>query len=123
MAFMVSSVASATPRLPDSDAARENWFFRIICAARRAARCALLLRDGGRIVLRALADNVSSWPLFQRSRRVVTSALTIVAEAPGFCGPKTKVGNKQRASQAASRRTVLLTSAALVINSVITGSS
>ncbi len=47
MAFMVSSVASATPRLPDSDVALENWFFQISCAARRAALRALLLRDGG----------------------------------------------------------------------------
>ena len=123
MAFMVSSVASATPKLPDSAAARENSFFQISCAARRAARCALLLRDGGRIVLRALAAIVSSWPLFQRFRRVVTSALTVVAEAPGICGPMTKVGKRKRASQTASRRTLPLTSPALVSNSVITGSS
>jgi hypothetical protein len=98
MAFMVSSVASATPRLPALAAARENWFFRISCAGRRAALCALLLRDGGRVVPRALAASVSSWPLFQRSNRVVTSVLNVVAKAPGFCGPKTKVGKRKRAS-------------------------
>ena len=123
MAFMVSSVASATPRLPDSVAARENWFFLISCAVRRVARCVLLLRDGGRIVLRALSVSVSRWPLFQSSSRVAISALTAVAEAPGFCGPKTKVGKRKRASHAASRRTVPLTSAALVSRSVIAGNN
>ena len=123
MAFMVSSVAAATLRLLDNAAARENWFFRISCAARRAARCALLLRDRGRMALRALAASVSSWPLFQSSRRVVTSVLTAIAEAPGFSGPRTKVGKRNRASQAASRRVVPQTSAALVSKSVITGSS
>jgi len=58
MAFMVSIVASATPRLPESVAALENWFFRISCAARRVARCALLLRGGGRVALRALAASL-----------------------------------------------------------------
>jgi hypothetical protein len=78
---------------------------------------------GGQIVLRALAASVSMWPLFQSSNRVFTSAFTVVAEAPGFCGPMTKVGKRKRPSQAASRRTVPPTSAALVSSSVITGSS
>ena len=84
IALIVSSVAFATPSLPDSAAARANWFFRISCAAMRAAYSALDLLDGGRVASLALAASKPSCPLSQRSKRAATSVFTAVAEAPGF---------------------------------------
>ncbi len=123
MALMVSAVAFATPRLLSNAAALENWFFRTSCAALRAALWPLLLPDNGLTALLARAARVSSSPLFQRSKRAAISVFTLVAEAPGFCGPRTNVGKRNKASHAASRSSTPRTSAALFSKSVITGSS
>jgi hypothetical protein len=71
----------------------------------------------------ALAAKTSSCPLFHRSRREAISDLTAEEDAPGFCGPKTSVGNKNSASQAASRSASPRMSAALMKRSVATGGS
>ena len=60
--------------------------------------------------------------MFERSRHVATSVLTVEEEAPGFWGPSTKVGNMKSASHVASLRASPRTSAALINNSVTTGS-
>ncbi len=70
----------------------------------------------------ALAAKMSKCPLFQRSSRAATSVLTAEEEAPGFCGPKTRVGNRNNASHAASRNASPLMSAALLKSSVSIGS-
>ena len=69
----------------------------------------------------ALVDKTSRWPLFHRSRRVATSALTAEEEAPGFWGPSTKIENKESASHAALRSNSPRISAALLNRSVTTG--
>jgi hypothetical protein len=70
----------------------------------------------------ALAARVSRCPLFQRSKRAAISVLTAEEDAPGFWGPRIKVGNKNNASQAAPRRLSPLMSVALLKSSVSTGS-
>ncbi len=70
----------------------------------------------------ALAANTSSLPLFHRSRREAISDLTAEEDAPRFCGPRTRVGKRNNASQAASRRISPRVSAALLKRSVATGS-
>ena len=84
MSLIVSWVASATLRLPASAAALANWFFLSSCAARRAARCALLLPEGGLMFALALASRASRWPLFHTSRRAAISVLTAKEDAPGI---------------------------------------
>ncbi len=120
---MVSSVASAPPRLPASDDALAYWFFLRSCAARLAARCVLRLPEGGRIFAFALVARTSSRPLFQRSSLALTSVLTAEEEAPGFHGPNTRVGNKKSASHVASRNISQWVSTALLRRSVTTGNS
>ena len=69
--------------------------------------------------LRAFAASSYNFPLFLRSRRTAISALTDDDAAPGFCGPSTRVGNKKRASHAASRSTSPLVSAAFANRSAM----
>ena len=122
MPAIVSGVASATPRVPASAAALANWFLRSSWAARLAALWDLLLPEGGLILARALSARTSNCPLFHRSRREVISALTAEDDAPGFWGPSTSVGNRNKASHAASRKVSPRVSAALLKRSVATGS-
>ncbi len=69
----------------------------------------------------ALTSRASRCPLFQRSKRAAISALTAEEEAPGFWGPRTKVGNKNMASHATFRRLSPVMFAALLKSSVSTG--
>ena len=70
----------------------------------------------------ALAAKMSKCPLFQRSSRAATSVLTAEEKVVGFCGPRTRVGNINNASHAASRNASPLMSAALLNSSVSTSS-
>jgi hypothetical protein len=81
---MVSSVASATPKLPDSVDALANCFLRNSCAALRAVRWDLLLPDGCLIAHFALATKTFSFSLIHRSSLAAISALTVEDEALGF---------------------------------------
>ena len=123
IALIVSSVASTTPRLPDRVVALANWFLRSSYAALRAARCALLLLARGGMSLFALSASVSSCPLFRWSSLATISDFTVVDDAPGFCGPKTRVGKRNSASNAASCRTFPCISTALFMRPVTTGRS
>jgi len=117
----VSCVASATPRLHANVAALANWFFLNSCDARRATLCDLLLPEGRRMAAFALVAKISSCPLFHSSHLCVISALTAADDASGFWGPRTSVGKRNKASQAASLSTSSVMPVALVSRSVMTG--